>query len=104
MGIVGIEFSVARDEQAEAAVVIIVSPTRSRRPSTQRHASFFRDVGEGAIVIVVIEAVLAEVGDVNVRPAIVIVVTNGNAESPALVRDSRFVSHIGKGAVVIVVE
>src|SRR5208282_35588 len=60
--------------------------------------------GECAVVIVVVEAVLAEVRDIDIRPAIVVVVRNGDTETPALVSDARFVRHVRECAVVIVVQ
>ena len=55
-------------------------------------------------MVVVVEAVLAEVGDVDVGPAIVVVVGDGYAYAPAVVGDSGFIGDVGEGAVVIVVE
>ena len=68
------------------------------------HTGLLRDVGEGAVVVVVVEAVLAEVGDVDVGPAVVVVVADGYAEAPAVVGDAGLGRDVGEGAVVIVVE
>ena len=55
-------------------------------------------------MIVVIEAVFAEVADVDIGPAVVVIVCNGYADTPALVRDASFFGDVGEGAVVIVVK
>jgi hypothetical protein len=55
-------------------------------------------------VIVVVKAVLPEVGDVNVGPPIVVVVSDGNAESPPIVGDPGLLGDVCEGAVVVVVE
>ena len=55
-------------------------------------------------MVVVIETVLAEVGDEQVRVAVVVVVADGYAKPPTVVGDSCFGGNIGEGAVVVVVE
>src|SRR5207248_4154418 len=64
----------------------------------------FGDVGKCAVVVVAIEAVLAVVGYVDVRPAIVVVVGYGDAEAPALVGDASLVSDVSKRSVMVVME
>ncbi len=96
--------NVAGDEEIEAAVAVVVSPGCAGGPVAERHACFFGDVGEGAVVVVVIEAVLAEVADVDVGPAVVVIVGDGDADTPALVGNAGFFGDVGEGAVVIVVK
>ena len=67
-----LEVNVAGNEQVETAVPVVVAPGRSRRPVAQRDTGLFSDVGKRAIVIVVVEAIFAEVGDIDVRPAVVV--------------------------------
>ena len=55
-------------------------------------------------MIVVVEAILAEVGDIHIGPAIVVVVADGHAKSPAIVGHAGFGRDIGKCAVVVVVK
>src|SRR6185437_10886007 len=62
------------------------------------------DVGEGAVVVVVVEAGYAVVADVEVGPAVVVVVGDGAAVTPPIVLDSGFFGDVGKGSVVIVAE
>src|ERR1700722_18373421 len=102
--IVGIELYVTGNEEVEEAVVVVIAPSCTRRPSTESDSSFFRNVGKRAVVIVVVEAVLAEIGNVNVGPAVVIEIAHHHAEAPALVSDSGLVGYVCEGAVVIIVE
>ena len=64
----------------------------------------FSDIGECTIMIVAIEAVLAKVRNVDIRPAVIIEIADGDSEAPALVGDSRLFSYIGERAIAIVVE
>ncbi len=95
---------VAGDEEVEAAVAVVVAPGGAGGPVAERDSGFLGDVGEGAVVVVVVEAVLAEVGDVDVGPAVVVVVGDGDAEAPAFVGDAGFGGDVGEGAVVVVME
>ena len=104
LGIVGIELRVAGHKQIEAAVVIVVSPTRTGIPAIEGHACFLGDIGKRSVVIIVIEAALAKVGDVNIRPAIIVVVADRDAESPTLIGHASLRGDIGKGAIMIVVQ
>src|SRR5580658_8865830 len=81
--IVGIELYVTGNEEVEESVVVVIAPGRTRRPSTERDSSFFRNVGKGAVVIIVVKAVLAEIGDVHVGPAVVIEIAHRHAVFPA---------------------
>src|SRR5579862_819538 len=102
--VVHVELHVTGDEKIEAAVAVIVTPRGAGGPSAERDTGFFGDVGERAVVIVVIEPILAEVADVDVWPPIVIVIADHRAESPALIGDAGFVGVVAEGSVVIVVE
>ena len=95
---------VAGDEEIELAVAVVVSPRGSGGPVAEGDAGLLCDVGKGAIVVVVEEAIFAEVGDVEVGPAVVVVVTDGNAEAPAVVGDSGLGGDVGEGSIVIIVE
>src|SRR5580700_1822505 len=52
--IVGIELYVTGNEKVEVAVVVVIPPSCTRRPSPERDSSFFRNVGKSAVVIVVV--------------------------------------------------
>src|SRR5207248_2371525 len=69
-----------------------------------RNLSFFGDVGKRAVMVVVVQPVLSEVSDVNIRPAVVVVIADGHPESPSVVRYARFRRHVHKCAIVIVVK
>src|SRR5882762_4565955 len=99
-----IKLHVSWNKQIEPPVVVIITPRRSCRPSPQCHPSLLGDVGKSAVVVVVIQPVLAVVCDVDVRPAVIIVVPHGHAKSPAFVRDARLFGDIGKSAVMVIVE
>ena len=47
-----------------------------------RHSRFLADIGKGSVSVVVIENVLAVVGDEEIVPAVVVVITDANALSP----------------------
>ena len=95
---------IAGDVQIEQSVAVVVAPGRAGRPVAERHAGLFGHVGEGAVVIVVVEPVLAVVAHVDVGPAVVVVVGNRAAISPAVVGHAGLLRDIGERAVVIVVE
>ena len=98
-----INLGISRNEQIEEAVVIVVSPRRSSRPAAKRNARFLRDIGECAVMIVVVEPVFAEVRYINVRPPVVVVVPHGYAEAPAFVRDTGLFRNVSECAVLVVV-
>jgi hypothetical protein len=53
-------------------------------------------------MVIVVQAILAVVADVDVRPAVVIVVANRDPVPPAVVRYACLHGYIGKGAVMII--
>src|SRR6266480_7756799 len=99
-----IKLQVTWNKQIEQPVVVIITPGRSGRPSLQCYPGLLGDVGESAVVVVVIQAVLAVVGDVDVRPTIVIVVPHGHTKAPTLVRNTGLFGGLAKSAVMVVVE
>ena len=101
-----IEIDVVGDEQIEVAVAIVVDEGAAGIPARAfaRHASLLADVGESAVAVVVIQNVLAEVGDEQIVPSVVVVVADANTLSPARVRDSGLRSDVGESAIAIVLE
>src|SRR2546430_8106745 len=99
-----IKLQVTWNKQIEQPIVVIITPGRSGRPSPQCYPGLLGDVGESAVVVVVIQAVLAVVGDVDVRPIIVIIVRHGHTKSPTLVRNAGLFGDLAKSAVMVVVE
>src|SRR3989441_5358441 len=72
------------------AVVVVGAPTRALAPAVAPHPCLFRDVGEGPIAVVAIEAVRGvgaareafqprAVDEEDVQPAVVVVVKKGDA-------------------------
>ena len=96
--------NVAGNEDIEPPVAVVVAKARPGGPVAQRDAGRFRNIGEGAVVVVVIETILAVVGDVEVGPAVVVEVANRHAEAPAVVGHAGLVGDVGECAVVIVVK
>src|SRR5262249_42286441 len=101
-----VQVDVVGDEKVEVAVAIVVDEGAAGVPALAgpRDTGPFRDVSEGAVAIVVIEDVFAEVGDEQVLEAVVVVIANANALSPAGVDETGFDRDVGKGAVAIVLE
>src|SRR6266550_4134995 len=68
-------------KQIQQAIVIVVPPGWSGGPTTDSYTGFLCDIGEGTVMIVVVEAILAEIGDIYVGPAVVIIVSDSHAET-----------------------
>src|SRR6185437_8159170 len=91
-------------EKSEPPVAVIIAKRRAGGPVPQRHSGFYGNIGEGAVVVVVVKAILAEICHVEVGPAVVVVIANGAAESPAVVFDPGDIGDVGKRLIVIVAE
>src|SRR5258707_9360038 len=101
---VGIELRITRHKKIEKAIVIVVAPGRASRPAAEGYASLFRNIGKCAVVIVVIQTILAKVRYVNVRPAVIVEVSDRNAETPPFIGNPGFLCHLGECSVMVVVE
>src|SRR5260221_9030853 len=95
-----IKLYVTGNERIEQTVVVVVSLGWSGGPAAESDASFFGDICERPIVIVVVQPVLAVIRDIDVRPAVVVVIAHCNAKSPAEIGDAGFFGDIGESAVV----
>src|ERR1035441_8991419 len=95
---------IARNEQIQPPVAVIVTPRSAIGPVAQRYARLLGYVSERAVVVVVVQPILSVVGHKDIGPAIVLKVGDGHAETPAVVRDPGPGGHIGKGPVVVVME
>ena len=58
---VEIVVNVAGDEEVEHAVPVVIAPSRASGPPPKSDTSLFGNIRERAVVIVVVEAVLAEI-------------------------------------------
>src|SRR2546425_10566760 len=101
-----VEVNVIGDEEIEAAVAVVVHEGAAGVPALAIacDAGLGADVGEGAIAVVVVETVFAEVGDEEVVEAVVVVIADANALSPAGMNEAGFDGDIGEGGVAIVFE
>ena len=98
-----IEVHVVRDHQIEFAVAVVIDECAARSPRFSRagDAGFFGDLGEDA-ALVVIEAILSVISNVEIFPAVVVVVSDANALTPAGGGEPGFHGDIGESSVVIV--
>ena len=98
-----IDVHIVRDIQVEVAIIVVIAKGGAGTPAIGiTYASFDGDIGESAIVIIVVEHRIFEIGDVKVFPAIVVVVAHRHSETPAAAREARLNGHISESAVMIV--
>ncbi len=74
-----------------------------KRVACAAEAGLRSDIGECAVAIVAVEAVLAEVSDEEIFEAVVVVVAHADADGPSGIDEASLVCDIGEGAVAIVV-
>jgi hypothetical protein len=91
-------------EEIKTAVAVVVAETGACGPVAESDSGLFGNVREGSVVVIAVETILAEVGDVEVGPAVIVEVCDRNAEPPSVVGDASFSRDIGEGTVVIVVK
>jgi len=101
-----VEIDVIGDEKIEVAVAIVVDESAASVPALARagDTGFLADVGEGAVAVVVVENIFAEVGDEKIVETVVIVIADAHALSPAGMMQAGFGSDISEGAVAIIFE
>jgi len=80
-----IHVNVIGDEEIELAVAVVVNESAAGIPAlaASGDAGFFRYFGEGAVAVVVVEAVFAKVADEEIVEAVVVVVADAAALPPA---------------------
>src|ERR1035438_4748304 len=94
--LVDLPLAIVGYEQVQAAVVIVIEPAGGHRPhllSVQHgpaHSGFVRNIGKGAVVVVMKKLISGHAGEEDIRPSIVIVISNGDADAIALALDSGF--------------
>ena len=94
------------DCDVEFAVAVIVDEGATRTPflAGAGGSGLRRDLFKGSVALVVIKAVMAVSGDIEIVVAVVVVVADANALPPARVRKSGLDGDIGEGSVVIVMK
>src|SRR5882672_367842 len=92
-----------RDKEIQLAVVVIIEPDGTGGPAGRPNTGFIRDIGEGAVAVVVIKNIAPVTGYVEIDPAIAIVITGGDTHAEGSAGHSGFVGHIREGAIVVVV-
>src|ERR1035441_6670355 len=108
--LVDLPLAIVGHEQVQAAVVIVVEPAGGHRPhllSVQHspaYSGLVRNVGKGAVVVVMKKLIPGHAGEEDVRPSVVIVISNGDADAITLALDSGFLRNIRESAVVVIVE
>ena len=102
--VVDIQVHVVGDIEIEVAIVVIIAESRTRSPTIGiGDAGFDGDVGEGAVVVVVVKRRSMEAGNVDVFPAVVIVVADRHTVSPTAKIQARLRRDVGKRTVMVVV-
>ena len=99
-----VEGDVAGDEQIEQAVAVVVAERAPRGPAVDSDPRGPGDVIETTAVDVAVEAIAAEVGDVEVLEPVVVDVAHTDALAPALVGDARARRDVSEGAGAVVAE
>src|SRR5712664_1958839 len=106
--IVQVELHVAGDVKVQLAVAVVVAERRARGPdglrAADRYARLLCKVCERAVMIVVIDTILAVIRDVQIRPAVIVEVAHGHAKPPSLIGYACLFGDVGKRAVVIVMK
>src|ERR1035441_3574127 len=106
--LINLPLAIVGHEQVQAAVVIVVEPAGGYRPhllSVQHspgHSGLVRNIGEGAVVVVVKKLIPGHAGEEDVRPSIVVVISNGDADAIALALDSVVLRSIRESAVMVI--
>ncbi len=99
---VGIDVEVVADEEVEVAVAVVVEERGARTPARRAQAGRRGHVGEGAVAVVVVEALAVEAGDVEVGPAVVVVIADGQAHAAHRSAQACARCHVGERPVSVV--
>ena len=86
------------------SITVVVEPAAARSPAMRFRVepSFFGDVGECSVTVIVEKNVVSPEATEQIVPAIVIVIAHAYACLPARSRQSGFFRDVGKGAVAII--
>src|SRR5437667_381954 len=97
--VVHIYRSVARDEQVDVAISVIVAPRGSCAESTTPQSSFLSNVFELAVAQTAIEHVAAVAGNEKIEFSIIVIISDSHAHAPAQSSQPGFFGSILKVAV-----
>ena len=101
---VHIPVNVSRDKEIKLAVSVVIAEGGTGGPVSKCNARSFGYIGKRAVVIIVVEAILPVIGDVDVGPAIIVIVADRYAKTPAIVGNSGLFRDIGECSVVIIMK
>src|SRR5207247_1044697 len=80
------EIHIVRNEQVKQAVVIVVKKSGARAPAWVVNPCARRHIGEGSVPIVMVQGVVAESCNVQIKVPVVVIVARCDAHSEAGVR------------------
>jgi hypothetical protein len=92
--VVEVELHVTADEEVQVAVPVVVGEAATGRPPAAADAGPLGDVGEGAVVVVAIEVIPADGGDVEVLPPVAVHVGRAHSHPPPRVPHARLVRDV----------
>src|ERR1700722_2314901 len=97
--------NVVGDDQIDPSVLVVIEPPCARRPSTLvGDTRLGRDIGEGAIAIIVVKDGAAISRHIKIGIAIIVEVADGNALAVvSLASNSSFLGNVGEGSIAVVV-
>src|SRR5215471_20047382 len=94
--VVHVHVNVARDEQIDIAVAVIVGPGSAGGKAAAAYTRLVGDVLKGAITLAAIERVSAVAGDEEVEIPVVVEIGDGDAHAPALAREPGLLRDVGE--------
>src|SRR5260221_124312 len=97
-----IELDEPANEQIEFAVVVIVEPDCTGRPTRRGKTRFFSHVGKCSVTIVAIKNISAILSYVKIGQTVVVIVADRDAHAVATAGDTRLVGNVSERSVPIV--
>ncbi len=99
-----VDFEIVGDEEVEQSVAVVIHEGASAAEAGpgMKQTCFLSHVGEGAIAVVAIEAILAVVGEEEILEAVVVVVSDANALRPSDVDQAGLDGDVSERAVAVV--
>src|SRR5882672_8908295 len=97
-----IELDEPANEQIEFAIVVIVKPDGTGRPTRRGKARFFSHVGERSVTVVAIENISAVLSHIKIGQTVAVVISDRDAHAVATASDARLVGNVSESSVSIV--